>query len=273
MFGKIGYEALNSAQNNLAALTEIVENITNINSVGYKKKRTTFVETLSGEYAKYENKEFTQGLVRKTGELFDLALEGPGMFEVELSNGQRAYTRAGRFALNSEGELVTQDGYRVIPEVEQLGKTNNPVLKIADAKNNQLGLNFEVSTPKLIIPTDVTPEILEDGTVNGINPETGEKTKIGKISVVAFNNPQGLESIGKSYFVETNSSGQAQDIEIGPNLGIKVKQGFLEFGNVDMAAEFMNLSQTKNVVTAQMKALKLIDKIYENVHYTISRTA
>lgn len=273
MFGRIGYETLNAAQNNLAALTEIVENITNINSIGYKKDRTTFVETLNGEFAKYQNKEFTQGPLRKTGELFDLAIDGPGMFEIELPTGQRAYTRAGRFALNSEGELTTEEGYRVIPEVEQIGKTNNPVLKVADAKNNELGLNIEVTTPKLIIPTDLTPEVLEDGTVNGINPETGEKTKIGKVSVVAFNNPQGLESIGRSYFVQTNSSGQTQDIEVGPNSSSKVKQGYLEFGNVDMAAEFMNLTNMKNVVTAQMKALKLIDKIYENVHYTISRTA
>lgn len=276
MFGKLGYQALHATQYNLGALGEVIENISNVNSLGYKKTRTSFVETLNGEIERYQSREHSQGTIRKTSEVYDLAIEGPGLFEVELPNGQRAYTRAGRFGVNSEGELITHEGYRVIPEVERIEKSQIPVLdtnNTDNAENTQLGLNIEVTTPKLIVPTEFTPEILEDGTVNGIHPETGEKIKIGKVSVVAFNNPQGLESIGKSYFVPTTSSGQPQEIEVSANASTKIKQGFLELGNVDIASEFMYMSQLKNIVTAQMKALKLVDKIYENVHYTISRTA
>ena len=268
MFGKLGYESFRATQNNTDALGKIVENISNVNSIGYKKGQTSFMETLNGEFAKYENKDFSQGPIRRTGDVYDLALDGPGLFEVELQNGQRAYTRAGRFRLSSDGELVTEEGYRVIPEVEQEGK---PVIETAKKEDNELGLNIKVSTPKLLISPELTPEIQQDGTVMGINPETDEKTKIGKVNIVVFNNPSGLESIGKSYFLPTKLSGPALDVKVGPNTATKVRQGFLEYGNVDMTTEFMNLSELKDLLAAQFKLLKAIDKIYENVHFTISR--
>lgn len=268
MFGRLGYEALGAANNNLGVLSEIVENLSNIKSIGYKKSQTTFVEALNGEITRYQTRNHSQGPLRKTGEAFDLALDGQGFFEIEMPNGQKAFTRAGRFGLNADGELVTEEGYRILPQVEQV-KSLLPTLPGKDQ-----ALNIEVTTPdKLIIPADLTPEITEDGTINGINPQTNEKTKIGKVSVVVFNNVQGLESLGKGYYVQNSSSGQPIDIDPGHNRETKVKQGFLEFGNVDMAAEFMNLSQMKNVITAQMKVLKVLDKIYENVHYTISKNA
>ena len=270
MFGRLGYQAFSSTENNVDVLAKVIENISNVNSIGYKKGEVSFFETLSGEVSKCERKNFSQGPLRKTGDLYDLALEGPGFFEIELTNGQRAYTRAGRFRLNSEGELVTEEGYRLIPEVEQEGKG---VVEPPKAEGNELGLNIKVTTPKLSISPNITPEILEDGTVNGINPDTGEKTKIGKINVVAFNNPQGLESIGKSLFLPTQSSGPVMDVNSGPKSATRIKQGYLEYGNVDMTTELMQLSQLRNLIAAQFKVLKAIDKIYEQLHYTVSRSA
>ena len=240
-------------------------------SIGYKKNQTTFVETLNGEIAKQESKDFSQGPLRRTGEVFDLALNGPGFFEVELPTGQRAYSRAGHFRVSGEGELVTADeGYRVIPLTEEVGK---PVMEVNKDKKNGLGLNIEVSTPKLIIPADLIPEVTEDGTVNGINPGNGEKRKIGRINVVAFNNPQGLESTGKGFYLPTKLSGQVQEIEYGPNNPTQVKQGFLEYGNVDIAQEMIDMAQMKTLISAQFKVLKVIDKLYEQVNYTIGKSA
>ena len=269
MYGKMEFEAYKGTENSLTSLNNAIENISNINSIGYKKAKTTFVETLNGEIEKHEGKDFSQGALRRTGELYDIALDGPGFFEVEMPNGQRAYTRAGRLRLTGEGELVTEDSYRVVPEVETNGK---PVIEVNKSQKDELGLNIKVTTPKLIISTAVTPEIQADGTINGINPETNEKTKIGKINVVVFNNTDGLEHIGRSYYLPTKSSGPAIDADVAPSGTTAVKQGYLEFGNVDMANEFVNLSELKNLLAAQFKLLKIIDKLYENVHYTISRS-
>lgn len=269
MFGKLGYQSFKAAENGIDTMNKIIENISNAKSIGYKKGQATFVETLNGEITRYESRDFSQGPLRKTGDLFDLALDGPGFFEVEMPNGQRAYTRAGRFGLTSEGELVTDEGYRVIPEVEPIGK---PIVEVNNLENSGVGMNIKVTTPKVLIPAELIPEVQEDGTVNGINPNTGEKTKIAKVNVVIFNNTQGLESIGRSYYLPTVSSGLAQDMEVGPDSSSKVKQGYLEFANVDVIAEFVNLTQMRNLITAQLKLLKLLDKIHENINFTASRS-
>jgi flagellar basal-body rod protein FlgG len=270
MFNKLGYQTTRATEGSTESLSRTIENISNMKSIGYKKNQTTFIETLNGEIARHETKDFSQGLLRRTGEVFDLALNGPGFFEIELPSGQRAYSRVGNFRLSGEGELVTADeGYRVIPLTEEVGK---PLIGANKDKKNALGLNIELTTPKLIISPDLVPEITENGTVNGINPESGEKRKIGRINVVAFNNPQGLESVGKGFYLPTKLSGQVQDIEYGPNNPTQVKQGYLEYGNVDIAQEMMDLSQMKSIISAQFKVLKVIDKLYEQVNYTIGKS-
>lgn len=268
----MGYEVSRATESGIEALARIISNITNANSVGYKKETTSFIETLNGKIAKFENKDFSQGPLRRTSQIFDFALEGPGFFEVELLNGQRAYTRAGRFRLNNEGELVTDEGYRVIPEIEQTKESQKMVFEKDKNENlEEIGLNLKVSTPKLSIPPAVTPEVAQDGTIYGTNEASGEKTKLGKINVVVFNNLNGLESIGRGYFLSTKQSGQVQDIEVGPNAPTKVRQGFLEFGNVDLASELMSLAQLRNLLNVQFKTLKTLDRIYENIHYMISK--
>ena len=259
------YQAYDATRKNIDTLASIIENISNINSIGYKKTQTSFVETLNGEIAKHDTKDFSQGALRRTGDTLDFALDGPGFFEVELPSGQRTYTRVGRFRLSGEGELVTEEGYRVIPEVEPSGQS---VLEANKKTDNELGLNLKVSTPKLLISHQLTPEVLGDGTVNGIDPSTGEKTKIGKINLVVFNNPQGLEPVGKGYYLQSASSGPVMDTDSEQT---KVKQGFLEYGNVDMLSELMDVTHLKGLLSAQFKVLKAIDKIYEQVNITISR--
>ena len=271
MFGNLGYKTYRAASLNVDSLTKTVENISNSFSIGYKRKSETFSEALNGEITKHESKDFSQGPLRRTGDVLDVALEGKGFFEVELPTGQRAFTRAGRFKVTSEGELITEEGYRVIPEIEPstlpiYGASNDP-------QKNDMGLNLKVSSAKLTISPNLATEIQEDGTLNGINSQTGEKTKIGKINVVVFNNPQGLESLGKSYYVQTKSSGAPLDGDPGINGSTRVKQGFLELGNVNIAAEFMDLTAKKDLISAQMKLLKAIDKLFENVHYTIGKSA
>lgn len=270
MFSRLGYQTLRSTEGNTEALGKTIENITNINSVGYKKSQMSFVETLSGEIEKRDSKDFAQGHLRRTGEVFDLALDGAGFFEVEMQSGQRAYTRAGRFKVSNEGELVTDEGYKVVPLVEQI---NKPVIEALKNGKDSLGLNIQVTTPKLIIPTDSVPEITEDGTVNVINSATGEKRKVGRINVVIVNNLQGLESLGRGYYLPTKLSGQVKETEYGPNSATRVKQGFLEYSNVDIASEMVEMAQLKNIISAQFKVLKVIDKLYEQVNYTIGKSA
>lgn len=267
MYNRLGSQVFRATQLGSDALEGIVQNISNIKTVGHKKTETSFVQTLNGEISKHQTTDFSQGTLNRTGESLDFAIDGKGFFEVELPTGQRAYTRIGRFSLNSEGELVTSEGFKVLPRIEQTKVSSAPVFE----KDNS-SMNLKVSRPKLQIPVHLEPHVDEDGTIYGKDTQTGEKTKLGKISVIAFNNPSGLKLVESGYYIATKDSGTPQEIETGVNEKTQVKQGFLEFSNVNIASEFMNLAQIKNMLTAQIKILKAIDKIYENVHFTISRS-
>ena len=269
----LGNQAFSAVNNQSEALSKIIENISNVNSIGYKKADTTFVETLNGQTTKITSKDFSQGPLRKTGDLLDLAIHGQGFFEVEMPNGQRAYTRAGRFRQNADGEVVTEEGYRLIPNIEQTQNTSRAIIERkpvvsedgkTELSTNELGLNLKVVEPKLTIPVNMTPSIDEDGTILGINND-GDKSKIGKINLVVFNNPNGLEAVGKGYYIPTANSGAPIDTEVGPDTQTRLKQGYLEHGNVNISSEFMNLTLMRDLMSAQFKVLKEVDRIYESI--------
>lgn len=272
MYGGLGQQVFQATKNNTKALEDIVGNISNMKTIGYKQSSTTFSETLDGQVKSYSQQDFAQGPIRKTNGELDIAIKGKGFLQVELPNGQRGYTRVGRLRLSSEGELVTMEGYKVMPFIEGAAKPVPVIFDPAKVNNGQVGLNLKVSSPKLIIPSDLTVKFEEDGTIKGINQTSGEKVKLGKLNIVAFNNTDGLKAVGKSYFVQTKSSGQPQEVQTGMDGQTQIMQGALEHSNVDVASTFMELAQMKNMLGANFKVLKAIDKIYESVHYTISRS-
>src|SRR5580658_7839163 len=59
---------------------------------------------------------FQQGEIHASSNPMDFALEGPGYFNIQLPNGQTAYTRGGSFELNAKGQLVTNQGYTVLSD-------------------------------------------------------------------------------------------------------------------------------------------------------------
>ena len=60
---------------------------------------------------------FTQGTFQQTDNPFDLVIEGDGFFQVLLPDGTIAYTRDGAFKRDSDGRLVTSDGFPLEPEI------------------------------------------------------------------------------------------------------------------------------------------------------------
>lgn len=90
-------------------LNIIANNLANISTPGFKKDVPVFQDFLVKATAIH----FGQGHLEHTGRTFDLALDGPGFFQVQTPNGLR-YTRGGAFSRNSAGVLVTQDGDPVV---------------------------------------------------------------------------------------------------------------------------------------------------------------
>jgi flagellar basal-body rod protein FlgG len=58
-----------------------------------------------------------QGTLKQTAGPLDWALQGKGYFQVEMPDGEIAYTRAGAFKLSPDGEIVTMDGFVIQPAI------------------------------------------------------------------------------------------------------------------------------------------------------------
>jgi flagellar basal-body rod protein FlgF len=138
--------------------------------------------------------DFSQGLLQETGNPLNAALSGKGLFSVNGPSGP-LYTRNGSFRLNSEGTLVTAEGY--------------PARAVGGAT-----IRSQNSGP---IEIDRSGAVLEGGQL------------LGQLEIVECSDPSKLTKQGASYFRTSDSSvlSQAKDID--------VQQGKLEASNVSSA--------------------------------------
>ncbi|NOX34998.1 MAG: flagellar hook-basal body complex protein [Deltaproteobacteria bacterium] len=110
------------------ALQVVGNNIANLNTVGFKKGRTTFADTLYESVATQAGtaqmgrgmavgdvaQNFDQGSFESTGNTTDLSIGGDGFFIMRQSNSENTfYTRAGNFFFDKAGQLVNPEGYIV----------------------------------------------------------------------------------------------------------------------------------------------------------------
>ncbi|HMQ71743.1 MAG TPA: flagellar hook-basal body complex protein, partial [Rubrivivax sp.] len=111
-----------------------------------------------GVRAAATTRNFAQGNLTQTGNVYDLAIKGQGFFQVQMPDGSTAYTRDGAFQVNADGELVTSNGDAV--------------------------------QPAITVPPDATSvTIAADGTVSVGVPGQAEPVQIGQLQIAAFVNP------------------------------------------------------------------------------------
>jgi len=118
-----GYVSLTRQTGLLEELRTVAQNVANASTVGYRREGVVFSEYVKGTGgeslsmaragAHYVDQQ--QGVLKRTGGTFDVAIEGDGYFSVETDDGERL-TRAGNFALSDIGELVTHEGQRVLSD-------------------------------------------------------------------------------------------------------------------------------------------------------------
>lgn len=175
-----------------------------------------------------------QGNVTVTDNPLDIAIRGKGYFEVTLPNGDTAYTRAGSFQLNSEGVLVTSDGFALNPQIT-------------------------IPQQTVDITVNASGEVLAklDGQVQPQN--------VGRIQLAVFPNEAGLEALGDNMFRNTPASGDAQTGNPGdPGYG-RLLQGSLETSNVNMVAEITNLITAQRAYEMNSKVIRTTDEMMTTV--------
>ena len=119
-----GLSGLNAASKNLDV---IGHNIANSGTVGFKASRTEFDEMVASAIGSSNGtnggigvsvgaiaQQFTQGSISVTGNNLDVAINGNGFFQIQQNDGTMAYTRAGNFKLDKDGNVITNAGGKVM---------------------------------------------------------------------------------------------------------------------------------------------------------------
>lgn len=171
-----------------------------------------------------------QGAMTNTGNRYDIAIDGPGYFQIALPTGEVAYTRAGSFQLSDQGELVTTDGYRVQPDI---------------------------TIPQGAIDVVVS----KTGEVQVKMSGEAEMQTVGQLELATFVNEAGLEAIGGTMFLETAASGQPTVALAGAEGFGTLTQGFLEASNVNPVAEVTALITAQRAYEMNSRVVKTADEM------------
>jgi flagellar basal-body rod protein FlgG len=250
-------QALRTAATGMSAQQLNVEvisnNIANMNTVAFKKQRAEFQDLLyqtmeqpgaqssdqgtivptgvqvgAGVKAGTVYRISTQGSLTQTGNKFDLAINGQGYFQVLTPAGDNAYTRAGNFAINDQGQLVTQDGYLV--------------------------------QPAITIPAGATDvSISQSGQVQVTTAGSPTPTVVGTLELSTFMNEAGLSAQGSNLFKETAASGPPTLGAPGVNGVGVLMQGYTEASNVDPVSEITALIVAQRAYEMNSKVISTAD--------------
>jgi flagellar basal-body rod protein FlgG len=239
----------------------IANNLANVNTTAFKKSRANFADLFyqqvqragfgepgrsqsptgtffgSGVRLASTEKLFSQGTLQSTQRDLDLAIDGDGFFRVILPDSTTAFTRAGNLNVDSQGNLVTSDGFRVDPQIT-------------------VSQNFT----RIFID--------QTGLIQGFDPQQPQTLQsIGQIEITRFINPSGLEAVGQNLYRETPAAGDRIDGQPSQGQGLgSIRQGFLEESNVDVIKELVDLITAQRAFEVNSKSIQTADDILQNIN-------
>lgn len=255
------YSGISGMKGFQTKLDVVGNNISNVNTSGFKKGRFTFQDLMSqtqqgaqgadgnnrgginpmqvglgSKTGSIDNIE-TQGFLQTTGRELDLAIEGDGMFIVRDGDTDY-YKRAGNFYLDNDGNIVDENGYFLLDENE------NTIQIDEDVQSFSISKNGEVNT-------------VVDG-----EPET-----VTTVGLAKFYNPEGLDKMGDNLHLNNGNSGEAVlttpgNSELGTG---DIAAGSLEMSNVDLAEEFTEMITAQRGFQANTRIITTSDEILQEL--------
>lgn len=234
-------------------LDVISNNLANVNTNSFKKARVSFDDLVYGAGAVQQsaavlssppetnltgagaavssvNRDFASGELKATQNPLDLAIQGNGFIEVELENGEKAYTRLGALKINEDGRLALVNGFSLASNIA--------------------------------IPTDATSiQIAPDGRVNVAVPDRSEAVEVGQIELATFVNASGLQAHGEGLFLATDASGAPLYADPGTDGAGVLVQGYVEASNVNLVEELLDLVVAQRAYEVNSQVLRASDEI------------
>jgi flagellar basal-body rod protein FlgG len=237
-------EGLYSAAAGMAAQQQridgVANDLANASTTGYKHVRVGFRDLLynaqggsagptvlagAGAAAGFIGRSQEQGALQTTDQPLDVALQGPGFFQVTRPDGSTALTRDGSLRLDALGRLTTKDGLLLQPAITVPRGTTADQLSIA-----------------------------ADGTVRA-----GAGRALGRIELVTVRSPDGLQSLGGNLFGATAQSGAAT----AAGDDTTIRQGVLEGSNVDVGDAMVDMIDAQRSFQLASKAIQMQDQMLE----------
>jgi flagellar basal-body rod protein FlgG len=253
--------ALSTAATGMAAqemnVQVISNNIANMNTIGYKAQRAEFQDLLYQDIERMGSQSsdagtivptgiqvgtgvkpnavyrlMSQGSLTQTTNPLDVAVNGRGYFQVQLPTGETAYTRAGNFSVNDVGQMVTADGYTVLPQITI--PQNATAITISKAGQVQV-----------TIPGQTAPQT------------------VGQMQLATFFNEAGLDAQGSNLFLVSGASGQPVVGNPGAIGFGTIQQGYTEASNVDAVSEITNLITAQRAYEMNSKVVNSADQMLQ----------
>jgi flagellar hook protein FlgE len=281
------YSAISGLRNHQIMLDVTANDLANVNTVGFKASRTSFRDSLAqlqrsgasatpgsagaksaqiglGVQLGSIDNLMTNGAFMSTGSPYDVAITGSGWFRVSNTDPTAGtapapdtfpgtstyeYTRAGNFTLNDQGELATQDGWRVV------GK----------------GVDTTTGGPNttdivIKVPTDASDvSVATDGAVSYQPAAGGARVTAGYLSIASFANESGLDRSSANRWKATGSSGAEVVSTPAVNGNGQTAGGQLEMSNVDLATEFTNMIVAQRGFEASSRVLSTSDEMLQTL--------
>jgi flagellar basal-body rod protein FlgG len=241
-----------------ANIDTISNNLANVNTHGYKKQRADFddliyqtarvagtpatedtvvpvgVQMGHGVKLASTQRVFSQGSLQATDVPTDMAIAGDGFFRVQMYDGSWAYTRNGNFKVDSDGRMVTSNGYWLLPDIVM---------------------------PEGFLPEKIT--VSQDGRVSVMVPEISQTdpVEVGMIELYRFPNPVGLTALGENLFKVTPASGNPVPGRPGFEGMGTIAHKYLEMSNVAVVQEMVNLIVARRAYEFNSRTVQTSDSM------------
>lgn len=240
-------------------LDTIANNLANVNTTGFKAQRAEFQDViyqsvrasgaraggdavqptatqigLGSQFASTGG-DFKQGAFLSTNNPLDIAIGGDGFFKIEMPDGSSAYSRDGSFKIDSEGAIVTNDGYKLAGGI-------------------------------VVPPGATSVSIAKNGTVTAKVPGTDDPQDLGQIKLTLFPNPAGLTRAGQNLYLPGGASGTADEKDPGSDGAGYLQSGVLEGSNVEIVEEMVRMITAQRAYEINSKAIQTSDDMLSTLN-------
>lgn len=245
------YIAATGMQAHQKSVDTIANNLANISTPGYKKSRINFADMVyrnlapaavgldqsagdaawsgTGVAIASLAKVHSQGELKRTGNVLDVAIQGDGFIEASADDGSLVYGRGGTLSVDKSGLLCLADGYPIKPAIH----VGTEVASIA---------------------------IGTDGAVR-VTPRDGTAFDAGRIDMVRFADQSGLVGVGNNLYRASEQSGDAIAYGTGEDGVGTLVQGAIEGANVSLVEEMVSLTMAQRAYESSIKVIQAADEM------------